>query len=386
MFARGRLGEAMLAFERLARDYPERLDIRAKRGHLALLADDAAAAIEDLSGVMQRGLRTREILSHLAEAYYRAGNLRTAAYCYQQLGREGLAGTLAVMADLSLYRLEHVGAGVELPWLTAEPLPVIRARVNGWDANLVLDTGAGDTVLDTQFAIQAEVRLGGGEYREFAGGQRAPVTHGHARELGLADLVLGDIPVQVLDIQSAFGGWFPDLPVHGILGVGVLSRFRASLDYRNARLRLTPPGVENDKAARPADGTEGSPLWMAANRLLLTQADLPALEQALVFLDSGMTGTEFAASAGRMAELGHEADGREALDGTGGGGSVQGRKVSLEWLRLDRLQRYELDAAILESFPLERSQGFLIHGLVGHDMLRDSLLTLDFPNMRMRLE
>ena len=106
------------------------------------------------------------------------------------------------------------------------------------NANLVLDTGAGDTVLDTQFAINAGVRLGGQERRTFAGGVPALVTYGHAEELLLDGFGIHDIPVQVIDIPPDLDAWFPDLPIHGILGTGVLSRFRTSLDYRSGRLRL----------------------------------------------------------------------------------------------------------------------------------------------------
>jgi hypothetical protein len=40
---------------------------------------------------------------------------------------------------------------------------------------------------------------------------------------------------------------------------------------------------------------------------------------------------------------------------------------------------------MLESFPLGHSCGFAIQGLIGHDLLRESVLTLDFPAMRLHL-
>jgi hypothetical protein len=121
--------------------------------------------------------------------------LGAAAYCYQRLGRDGLAGTLAVMGELDAYRLTQPQASVEVPWLVTDPLPVLAVRVNGCNANLVLDTGAGDTLLATQFAIDAGVQLGGQEQRTFAGGRPARVTYGHAEELSLGDFGIQDIPV-----------------------------------------------------------------------------------------------------------------------------------------------------------------------------------------------
>ena len=288
------------------------------------------------------------------------------------------------MGELDIYRLAQAHAKAVIPWVADNPLPVLVARVNGRNANLVLDTGAGDTVLDVQFAVDAGVRLGGQEHRTFAGGLPAPVTYGHAEELSLDGIGIRDIPVQVIDIPSGISAWFPDLPIHGILGTGVFSRFRTTLDYRSGRLRLETPGtsgespLENVQRDRP-----GAPLWLAENQLLLTCVDLPALDQGVWFIDSGMTGGAFAVPESRVEALGLEVDKSSTLVGAGGGGTVQGHKVRVDWLQLDRLCRYALDGVVLDSFPVERCCGFAVQGLIGHDLLHDSVLTLDFPAMRL---
>jgi hypothetical protein len=242
-FAQGRFRESATNFYRVSRHFPERLDVQARLGYLALLANELDTAVKHLALAINQGLRSRDALAHLAEAYYRQGRLGSAAYCYQRLGRDGLAGTLAVMAELDPYRLAGTRTSIEIPWVTDNPLPVLAARINGRNANLVLDTGAGDTVLDAQFAVDAGVRLGGQERRAFAGGMPALVTYGHAEQLLLDDFPIRDIPVQVMDITPAFGGWFPDLPIHGILGTGVFSKFRTTLDYRSGRLRFETGGT-----------------------------------------------------------------------------------------------------------------------------------------------
>ena len=385
-FAHGRFRESATNFYRVSRHFPERLDVQARLGYLALLANELDTAVKHLALAINQGLRSREALAHLAEAYYRQGRLGSAAYCYQRLGREGLAGTLAAMGELDAYRLAGTRTSIEIPWVTDNPLPVLAARINGRNANLVLDTGAGDTVLDAQFAVAAGVRLGGQEHRAFAGGMPALVTYGHAEHLSLDDFPIRDIPVQVMDITPAFGGWFPDLPIHGILGTGVFSRFRTTLDYRSGRLRLETPG-KTDESQRENGRRDrsGAPLWLAENQLLLTCADLPALDQGIWFLDSGMTGGAFAVPESRAAALGLEVDEGIAFVGAGGGGTVQGHRVRVDWLRLDRLCSNDLEGIVLGSFPIEQSVGFAVHGLIGHDLLRDSVLTLDFPAMRLLL-
>jgi hypothetical protein len=214
----------------------------------------------------------------------------------------------------------------------------------------------------------------------------AEVTYGHVEELLLCGLGIHHIPVQVIDIPHGLGDWFPDLPIHGILGTGVLSRFRTSFDYRGRSLRLERHGMAGE--TRPENGHHdhpGASLWLAENQLLLTSADLPTLEQGVWFLDSGMTGGAFAVPATRVKPLQLEVDESDVLVGTGGGGAVHGHKLRVEWLRLDRLCRDNLDGVVLDSFPLGHSCGFAIQGLIGHDLLHDSILTLDFPAMRLLL-
>jgi hypothetical protein len=378
LFRDGRFEQAANAYLMLSDRHPERLDIQARLGYLNLIANKPASAVTRLSDVLGKGFRKREILSHLGEAYYRVGDLGPAALCYQQLGRDGLAGTLAAMADLEIMRTGNPPAGSDLAWITSDPLPVIRAEINGMAANLVVDTGAGDCVLDMRFAIAAEVRLGGQEWRHFAGGRHAQVTHGHAEQLNLGDVWIRDVPVQMLDVQAVFGDWYPDLAIHGILGIRVMSRFDCALDYGAGLLSLKPPD-------RRRSGDEGVPLWLAENWMLLSHTDFPAHRKALVFLDTGMTGGAFAVSASRAPALGVDRDARPSLVGTGGGGQIRGTGACAGELRLDTVERRNVGGLLLDSLSIETSFGYRINGLIGHDMLRDTRLALDFANMRLRL-
>ncbi|MBT8127844.1 MAG: aspartyl protease family protein [Gammaproteobacteria bacterium] len=385
-FAQGRLGESVADFERLSRLIPERLDLRARLGYLALLANDLDAAVEHLAQAINQGLRSRKTLAHLAEAYYRKGRLDAAAYCYQRLGREGLAGTLAVIGEFDAWQLTPANTHVEIPLLTDTPLPVITVQVNGRYANLVLDTGAGDTVLDSHFAVDAGVRLGGQEQRSFAGGMPALVTYAHVEQLVLNGLAIEHIPVQVIDLPHSFGDWFPDLSIHGILGSGLFSRFRTTLDYCAGVLRLATDKVSS--TAQPANTSRdqvGVPIWLAENQLLLTTVALPAHKHGVWFVDSGMTGGAFAVPGTGVETLELEVDESDVLVGTGGGGTVHGHKLRVDWLKLDQLRRYDLAGVMLDSFPLGHSCGFAIQGLIGHELLREAVLTLDFPAMRLHL-
>ena len=341
-FRDGHFQQAARSYQALLDRHPERMDVQARLGYLELIANRASSAVTRLSAALEQGFRTREVLSHLGEAYYRAGDLGPAALCYQRLGREGLAGTLAAMADLDIMRLDKAPTGSDLAWVAADPLPVVRAEINGVTANLVVDTGAGDCVLDTGFAVAAEVRLGGQEWRHFADGRHAQVTHAHAERLELGDIRIRDLPVQVLDTRTVFGDWYPDLTVHGILGARVMSLFDCTLDYRAGQLSLAPP-------RRRQSAEVGVPFWLAEDWMLLSHADFPALRQALVFLDTGMTGGAFVVSKARATALGLSGDARSNLVGTGGGGQIQGKGARAQALRLDALERRDVSGLLVDA-------------------------------------
>jgi hypothetical protein len=255
-------------------------------------------------------------------------------------------------------------------------------------------------VLDTRLAVDAGIRLGGKEHRNFAGGMPAEVIYGHVEELLLESTRIRDIPVQVIDIPHSLADWFPDLPIHGILGTGLFARFTTTLDYHNQYLHLerheTPAEAvqeyitsdQPDSAQTVFDNPgsdKAAPVWLAENQLLLTRAELPALKQGIWFLDSGMTGGAFAVPETSVETLGLTVDQSDMLVGTGGGGTLHGHKLRVDWLRLDRLCRHNPDGVMLDSFPLEYSHGFAIQGLIGHDLLHDAVLKLDFPAMRLLL-
>ncbi len=374
IFSSGRFAEAEVLFKELAAEIPERPDVLSRLGHLALLSNRMDEAIEYLAGALHLDARSLNTWNLLADAYYRKGEFGSAAYCYDRIKRRELAATLAAMAELPPHRLEGVNDTISLPWIAADPLPVVRAEINGAPANLVLDTGAGDLVLDQDFAVSAGVYLGEREQRRFAGGLAASVWYGHAKTLNLGEVSLHDLLVQVLPLDPVFAPYFASLPIHGILGTAVFSRFSTTLDYRARVLRLGPLG-------RPQEKRDGMRFWIAGSHYIMACGKVSESLQSLMFLDTGLAGAAFAvprstADAARITSI---ADTLQT--GHGGGGEVQGRPLWLDRVCLGSTCRENVEGILLEDFPLELQFGFRIGGLVAHDFFRSSALILDFGKM-----
>ncbi|MCP3870691.1 MAG: hypothetical protein GY703_21885 [Gammaproteobacteria bacterium] len=125
-FVSGFFSEASAIYREVLEREPGRLDLQSRTGHLALLRNDPVSAIK-----------------HLAN-----GETGSAALCYEQAGRNGLAGTLAVLADRELCRIEGTCDSLESEWLSDTPLPLIQGVINGVSVNLLVDTAADDLILD----------------------------------------------------------------------------------------------------------------------------------------------------------------------------------------------------------------------------------------------
>jgi len=105
----------------------------------------------------------------------------------------------------------------------------------------------------------------------------------------------------------------------------------------------------------------------------------------LVFLDTGMTGGAFAVSATRAPDLGVDSGAHEPLVGVGGGGKIAGTGAHANALRLGSFERRNVKGLLLDSLSIESTLGFRINGLIGHDMLRDTRMHMDFANMRLHV-
>ncbi len=105
--------------------------------------------------------------------------------------------------------------------------------VNGVATELLLDSGAGITVLDTAFAAEAGV-VGHTEIRAqgVGGSQKAYLASGV--NIDVAGLELRDLTVAIIDLSEVSAALGRSMPV--VLGKEVFSSMVVDIDYPNARL------------------------------------------------------------------------------------------------------------------------------------------------------
>jgi hypothetical protein len=387
LFANGRFEDAETLYRQVGAGEPDDFTVAVHLGHLALFADRLAEAERWLRRALEHQPGSLALHAQLADTLYRRRAFAEAALHYRTLGRTAMADKLDAVAPLGPYELRTPGDAAQVPWLGREPLPVLRARVNGREANLALDTGVGELALDPGFARAAAIRLGGSEQAGFAGGRRADISHGWVEELALGGWRLGHVPVQVYEIESLFAPFFPGLPVQGILGTAVFYRFRTTLDYPAGRLVLHERSSSGSVplADRPPPACLAT-FWLAGDHYVLTQARMGGSHPFLVCIDTGMTGAALAAPLSTLQVAGlSPPDGRPET-GYGGAGPVDTLPFRVPELRVGRAVQHEVGGQLLARFPLQRELGFHVGGLLAHDFFRPYAMTLDFQRMQLCLQ
>ena len=378
-FALGRFETARALYEAAIAEAPERLDAVLRLAQLALLDNDLVAARRYADRAVALAPDMPLPYGLLAESAWRDGDFLRAAECYDDLNRPGLAAVARRLAPTGAYQWRALAATGQLALIGGDALPVVVARLGGHDVNLLVDTAAGELLLDRALAAELKIEVNGAERLSFAGGRTATVGHGILDGFELGAFALARVPCQVLELSEVFAP-FLALPVHGVLGLGVLRRFRVVLDFPGRELRLLSPGGD-----APQPLVAGQRMWLAAGHYLVTETEVGAGVRAMMLLDTGMGGTDCVVARSLADSVLLTPDPQGPMAGHGGGGAVQGTAVRLPRLCVGGHCHNDVRAVVLRQFALERQLGFRVAGLLASDFFREARLTLDFERMRMMI-
>ena len=115
------------------------------------------------------------------------------------------------------------------------------ALLSGRPARLIVDTGAGGTIVDTGALAQFGLKLSSTSRKGVGVGSSSMRTSRIAKyRLVLGDLDVSDTRLLALDLSHVNAGLTKAkvAPVHGVLGADVLWRHRALIDYSRGLLFL----------------------------------------------------------------------------------------------------------------------------------------------------
>ena len=236
----GRPDDAEKLFRRVLDGAPGDDAAHAGLGKLALFHDRASEAESLLPGASPENDGAR---ADLFAARLRLGEYGAAAELAEAVGQAGRAPLLSELAEGGAYRVTGPRE-VRVPFTRLWPVPLVRVRLNGQSVLMVLDTGAGDLLLDDSAARRCGVKTLPSETQALWSGTRIAVRTALVQRLEIGGIVIERLPAGVMALHRYSLEINPQSEtIAGVIGVNLLRRFTPTLDFVAQRLVLRPAGT-----------------------------------------------------------------------------------------------------------------------------------------------
>jgi predicted aspartyl protease/Flp pilus assembly protein TadD len=280
--------------------------------------------------------------------------------------------------------------------------PILKVRINGGKEllNFVLDTGSGMSVISDETAKRLGIKpvARGGVARAVGGGGKFEIVYGYVNSVDLGGVRVENVPVYIRKFFDT------SIPVDGYLGLSIMSKFLASIDYGTRRMSLIRQnqtdlvepwtivrrpegGLTLAPIAPTSEGTVEVPLRTTSSGFLSGEVTLDGFEKSVNFI------IDTAASITVVSEkLSQEEQLLDLLQPSkmrvfGAAGVTEDVKLlQLPRLSLGPSKLERINAAVLDMEPVNETAGFTQSGILGGNFLRHFRIYFDFARGMMRLE
>lgn len=280
---------------------------------------------------------------------------------------------------------------------TTDSRPILKIRINGQKEPLrfVLDTGSGMSVVSLQTASMLGLRpvARGGLARAVGGGGKFEIVYGFLSSLEIGEVRVENVPVYIRHFYD------DKIPVDGYLGLSMISKFFAAVDYGDRTFRLVRQRQSNnlDLLQTPSDSPEAGrllasnvveiPVRTTSSGFLSGEVRLEGIERPHNFIiDTGASISVVSEQLAALEELArHLTPGRMRVFGAAGV-TENVRTLLLPSVMLGTLTRERISAAVLDLEPVNETAGFTQDGILGGNFLRHFRVSFDFRRGVIRLE
>lgn len=286
---------------------------------------------------------------------------------------------------------------VELDILRAHPGAeklYVQARLSDGQYGLfMVDTGAGITAITQDLADRLNIEgQETGRFLQGLGGE-APLVRGTLQELDFKGLHMGPIEVAIgVPGVPTHAGW---MPVDGILGNNVWGQLVLGIDYPSDIIELSRPGVVDLPDTAQSVFFDGRHMVVEAELTANNPADNEngLLTRTLhLELDTGARGILLSGNTGQGFEA-ISTEGEEPIFGVGASEDVpvsafyrRTRHVPIQSVSLGGVTINNPITATWINYGSGTHVGPQdLNGLIGHSVVADHKLLIDFPNRKMAL-
>jgi Flp pilus assembly protein TadD/predicted aspartyl protease len=350
-----------------------------------------------------------DFIFNLGQAAARSERYKEAADAYERFltiapktdadRRARIRGLIDFLRYLGKQGSLYVLAGdnkTTIPFEAVDGRPILKVRVNDLRTPLrfILDTGSGMSVISEETAKKLGIRTvaRGGLARAVGGGGKFEIVYGFIDSLDVGDVRVESVPVYIrhfYDDKNAIDGY---------LGLSVISKFIASVDYGEGLFTLRRPSEANSKdlwgvaisrngVVPLAPGVLEIPVRTTSSGFLSGEVHLEGVERPLNFIID--TGASVSVVSERLAI---EEELNSYLEPTrmrvyGAAGIAENVKsLLLPKVMLGTFTRERISAAILDLEPVNETAGFTQNGILGGNYLRHFRVSFDFQRGLIRLE
>jgi predicted aspartyl protease len=345
----------------------------------------------------------------LGQACARNENYKEAADSYERFlsiapktdadRRARIRGLIDFLRYLGHQGSLYVVAGdskMTMPFESIDSRPVLKVRVNNNKEPLrfVLDTGSGMSVISEETAKKLGVRVvaRGGMARAVGGGGKFEIVYGFLSSLDVGGVRVESVPVYIRHFFDNKN------PVDGYLGLSVISKFIASVDYGENIFSLRRPKEIFSKESTGFSLTRGEvqtvgagvleiPLRTTSSGFLSGEVHLEGVERPLNFIiDTGASVSVVAERLTKEEDLGGYLEPTRLRIYGAAGIAEDVQSLLLPKVMLGSFTRERISAAVLDLDPVNETAGFTQNGILGGNYLRHFRVSFNFQRGMIRLE
>jgi tetratricopeptide (TPR) repeat protein len=350
-----------------------------------------------------------DYIFNLGQAAARSERYREAADCYERFlsiapktdadRRDRIRGLIDFLRYLGRQGSLYVLAGdnkTTMPFESIDNRPVLKVRVNNNKDVLrfVLDTGSGMSVISKETAKKLGLRevARGGLARAVGGGGRFEIVYGFLNSLDIGGVRVESVPVYIRH-------FFDDkAPIDGYLGLSVISKFIASVDYGDRIFMLRRPSesfskdlwgirISRNEVQPMAPGVVEIPLRTTSSGFLSGEVHLEGVQRPLNFIiDTGASVSVVSEKLAGEEELNNYLEPTRLRIYGAAGIADDVKSLLLPKVMLGTFTRERISAAVLDLEPVNETAGFTQNGILGGNYLRHFRVSFDFQRGLIRLE
>ncbi len=327
-----------------------------------------------------------EMYERAAEAYER---FLSVAPENDKERRERISGLIEFYHRLAGLRVHEVGGpkASDVPFhLGSDRRPYITVKINGRDANFVIDTGSGFTVISKEAAKRFKIPeiARGGHSQGVGGSGKFPIIYGLLNTLQLGEIKVKSVPCFIRPFHAPKDET-TNLEADGFIGLSVLARFLTELDYKNNVMRLSQDSDQPMIATSPEMTVV--PFRTTQNGLISIETELDGKNLINAILDSGASSTVISTHAVERLNLREQIIKGQTVRVVGAGGiSDNVELLFIKNCRVADLRQDNLRALVLDFSAINETSGFEQSGILGGDFMRHFSITINFSKAQVALK